>query len=288
MEQGWGHREGYVGGDNADGGHVKLYYQCWCPPEEARSVIVAVHGVGGHSGLYTEVAQWLAAHGHAIFAPDLRGHGRSGGLRGHADDWGQIRGDIGRFVAWVQEEEPDLPLFLYAHSMGTIVGLDYVLHRPEGIRGLIISAAPLGEFDVSSFVVAAGRVASQIWPRMKLNSGAGNLDIHDATRVEEVVTRYLADPMNIRVATVRLADEFLRTIDYINEHAGDLHLPLLMIHGGEDEISPIEPAHRFFEGVASEDKHWDVYPGVYHQVHWGPDRIRILDDIRGWIVQHGG
>ena len=86
--------------------------------DEARAVLVLVHGYGEHSGRYGNLVKPLAELGYAIYAFDLRGHGESPGQRGHIMGWGDYREDLQRFLHHVQELEKDRPLFLYGHSMG--------------------------------------------------------------------------------------------------------------------------------------------------------------------------
>jgi pimeloyl-ACP methyl ester carboxylesterase len=52
------------------------------PGVARRGSILLVHGLGEHSGRYAGVAERLAAHGLAVRSYDLRGHGRSEGVRG--------------------------------------------------------------------------------------------------------------------------------------------------------------------------------------------------------------
>lgn len=76
---------------------VPLYCQCW-RPNMPRGVVALLHGIGGHSGLFDDVGRYLADDGLSVCAMDLRGHGRSGGQRGHIDAWSDYRDDLGVLV----------------------------------------------------------------------------------------------------------------------------------------------------------------------------------------------
>ena len=56
---------------------------------------------------------------------DLRGHGRSPGLRGHIDGWEDYREDLQSFLQWSPTWEPARPRFVLGHSMGSLVVLDF-------------------------------------------------------------------------------------------------------------------------------------------------------------------
>ena len=58
-----------------------LYEQCWLPDAEPSAAVVVVHGINEHSGRYARLAGDLTRHGYAVYAMDLRGHGRSEGDR---------------------------------------------------------------------------------------------------------------------------------------------------------------------------------------------------------------
>ena len=107
---------------------ARLYFQHWWPEAGPQAVVVLIHGIGEHSGRFRRLVQALVSRGHAVYALDLRGHGRSPGQRGHLMAWTEYREDVRAFVSTVAAREPGRPLFTYGHSMGGLIVLDYVLH----------------------------------------------------------------------------------------------------------------------------------------------------------------
>src|SRR5215217_3713809 len=94
-------------------GGLPLYYQSWLPGKpQSRAVLVNLHGLGDHSGLYLNLAQHFPARGVRLYGFDMRGNGRSPGQRAYLQRWEEYRGDLDAFVGCVREWEPDLPLFL--------------------------------------------------------------------------------------------------------------------------------------------------------------------------------
>ena len=85
--------------------------------------------------------------------------------------WEEYREDLRRFVATVRSEEGDLPLFLLGNSLGGLIVLDYALHHPEGLRGVIAVSPPLGRLGVPAPLLALGRVLSRVWPRFSIRTG---------------------------------------------------------------------------------------------------------------------
>ena len=95
------HRESTI--QAVDG--LDLYCQCWRPEEEIRGVLAIVHGFGEHSGRYLNVVNHLVPKGFAVYGFDLRGHGRSAGQRGHINQWGEYRQDLGVFLGFVGDKK---------------------------------------------------------------------------------------------------------------------------------------------------------------------------------------
>ncbi len=63
-------------------GGIDLYYQSWEPEGEVRGILAIVHGLGAHSGRYSNVVKQLVPQQYAVYSFDLRGHGRSPGSSG--------------------------------------------------------------------------------------------------------------------------------------------------------------------------------------------------------------
>ena len=101
---------------------AELFWQHW-RPTHPHAVLINVHGLGDHSGLYPTIAEWFPPRGVAVYALDTRGNGRSPGRRGHVDRWEVYREDLRRFVRLVHDKEGILPVLL-GHSLGGLMVLD--------------------------------------------------------------------------------------------------------------------------------------------------------------------
>src|SRR3989338_2702184 len=117
------------------GDGLKLYEQAWLPDKEEKAAVVVVHGYAEHSGRYGRVAGYLNQAGYAVYAFDLRGHGRSEGRRAYAESFDEYLDDVGIFLGRVKSEEAKKPVFLLGHSLGgTIAALFAITRRPD-IKG---------------------------------------------------------------------------------------------------------------------------------------------------------
>lgn len=94
-----------------------------------RAVVCLVHGLGEHSSRYAHVAEVFTKEGFVLFAFDQRGHGKSGGARGHFSSADDFMNDIDLFLEQVRSQYPGLPLILYGQGLGGIFVLHHSLNR---------------------------------------------------------------------------------------------------------------------------------------------------------------
>jgi alpha-beta hydrolase superfamily lysophospholipase len=260
-----------------------LYGQGWEPEGECRAVLAIVHGVGEHSGRYMNVVNRVVPCGFAAYGFDQRGHGRSPGRRGHINKWADYREDLRAFLQWTRERQSGRALFLYGHSMGALVVLDYALRHPEGLRGTIVSGAPLEPAGVAKpHLVFMARLLSRIWPTFPL---ALRLERAALSRDDAVVAAYAADPLVHDRTTARWGAESLATVAWVNAHARDLRMPVLILHGEADRINSAAGSRRFFDAVTFPDKTLQIYPGTYHEPHNDIGHDRVLDDVEEWMME---
>ncbi len=274
------HQEGTFNGY----GNLELFYQSWLPDSPLKAVIVLVHGLGEHSGRYPHVVNHLVPQGFGIYALDHRGHGRSAEkLCAHVMDWAEYRGDLEKFIQFVRGQQPDAPLFLMGHSMGGLIVLNYTLHHPEGLPGVIASAPAVGAVDANPLLLFVGRILSRIKPDFCLDS---QLDVNGLSRIPEVVQAYQDDPLVTGKVSARWSTEFMAAIDWTRQHAAELQPPLLIIHGGDDTLVPPEGSRIFFDLVAHGDKERIVYPGGYHENHNDLHHEQVTADLERWLTAH--
>jgi len=265
-------------------GDVKLYFQKWKPRSETRAVVAIVHGVGEHSGRYQNLLEPMTAARFVVYGYDQRGHGRSPGQRVFINNWSEYRDDLNAFVHFIQEQEPGKPIFLYCHSMGTMVGLDYLLHTPEGIKGAILSGTPFESTGaVKPILITLANVMSRVVPGFSMNLG---LDITALSRDERVVRAYANDPLVSRMATARWGTEYLKTTAWVREHVSEITVPTFFIHGEADRISVAQAVANKVKEIHQAEKTLIIYPGGYHEPHNDYGFPGAVGNVVDWLNQH--
>jgi alpha-beta hydrolase superfamily lysophospholipase len=268
----------------ADG--LELFRQHWRPASRpVRAVLINVHGIGDHSSLYPTLPEHFVPRGWAVHAFDLRGNGRSHGRRGHIHRWSELRDDLHCFLALVREEEAGRPLFLLGNSLGGLIVLDYALHHPTGLRGVIALSPPLGRIGTPAWLLTLGRALSHVWPGFTLETG---LDLSNLSRDTAVRDAIVSDPLFHRKGSARLAAEVLATASALRRSAARFSVPLLLLHGGADRMVFPDGSRAFFDTVGQRDKRYLEYPGAYHALLADLDRDRVLEDVEHWMEERLG
>ncbi len=132
-------KEWYTPSANGDG----RIYNCMYTPDSImpKAIMVIVHGMSGHSGQYTSFCEELNKKGYVASAIDLQGHGRSQNIPGYfgKNGWYYMQNDLRRHIKMVRDAFPDLPIFLFGHSMGSFMVRSYVVRFTDDVDAMIIS-----------------------------------------------------------------------------------------------------------------------------------------------------
>ncbi len=112
-------------------GGLGLFFQVWLPESTPLAALAIVHGMGDHSGRFSRLVLPLVEQGFAAYGFDLRGYGRSPGIRGHINSFSEYREDVRLFLQFISVQQPGVLRFLMGYSLGSGIVLDYVHPRSE-------------------------------------------------------------------------------------------------------------------------------------------------------------
>lgn len=260
-----------------------VFYRHWTV-EDPRAVVLLVHGLGEHGGRYQHVAEALASRGIASFAPDHPGHGRSAGRRCHIRSFGDYFAPLDALRDAVDDRYPGLPCFIVGHSMGGLITGNYLLGRQQRFIGAAFSGAAFEvEEPPGALALFINRLLAILWPTL----GVLQLDPSQVSRDPEVVQRYMDDPLvHDGKISARLAVELFAAMAALQAHRGELELPLLVLHGEGDVMTPAEGSRRFAAAVGSGDCSLRIYPSLYHEIFNEPEREQVLTDLLDWLDAH--
>ena len=259
---------------------LNLQGQGWEPEAETSAVVCLVHGLGEHCGRYGHVAEAFNQAGYALVSFDLRGHGRSGGKRGHAPNYPALMDDISQLLETAKERYPNVPVFLYGHSLGGNLVLHYGLRRLPKLAGVIASAPMLRmATPPPTWKLMSARALRALRVPLALPNG---LNTNDLARDPEVVRAYRDDPLTHDRITPTLVLEMIRNGEWNMAHATDLPCSLLLMHGSADRITSAK-ASREFALRADAACTLKIWRGFFHELHNDPGKKDVLSFVLEWM-----
>jgi alpha-beta hydrolase superfamily lysophospholipase len=265
--------------------NICLFAQAWAPDGDIKAVLTLVHGIGEHSGRYESVGMMLNIEGYALLGMDLRGHGKSEGSRGHFT-FEEGLDDIDLMLSQARELFPGKPIFLYGHSMGGLLVLDYAMKRPvDALQGLIVTSPALGTATpVPGWKINLARVMKTINPSMTMDNG---LDVSAISHNPGVVAAYKSDPLVHPLISARLGWDLLQTGPWLIEHAAEFPaVPILLMQGNADRIVDPAATRKFAKTVKKADITFQLWEGGYHEMHNEPNRDEVFNVMLHWLDRY--
>jgi alpha-beta hydrolase superfamily lysophospholipase len=261
----------------------KLYFQDWLTEQELKGAICLVHGLGEHSGRYSHWAGLLNQAGYSVISYDLRGHGKSGGQRGHILSFNDYLNDTDLLVKEARDRYPDAPQFLYGHSLGGIIVTNYVLRRKPKLTGVVVTAlSNKTSLQEQKVKVLLSRILGSVVPKMSMSTG---LIPSTISRDPEVEEKYINDPLVHHQASLSFAKSSLDAIAWSEQHASEWTLPVLFMHGEMDKLGYAEGSREFAAKIKG-DCTIKIWPGMFHEVHNEPEKDQVFDYLRNWLDSH--
>jgi alpha-beta hydrolase superfamily lysophospholipase len=258
----------------------KLYAQTWSPASDIKAVVTLIHGFGEHCLRYKPYISYFIDAGIAFFGYDQQGHGQSEGKRGTILSYESLLDDVEAAIQKTRELFPNIPHFIYGHSMGGGVALNYLLRRSPELTGGIITSPWLALTKEPSKVLKnLVAVLQKYLPNVTINSG---LDTKYISTVEKEVEKYNADSLNHGRISFRLFYEINRSGLWAIENTGKLKIPILLMHGLADQITSPDASQKASLGNPEyiDFKRWE---GKYHELHNESNRPEIAAFVMDWI-----
>jgi len=264
---------------------MKLSGYLWEPKEKPKALINLVHGFGEYSERYDHWAMRFVEKGFAVHAIDYRGHGKSDGRRGHINKFEDFLNDIDVLVRESQKIFPDIPQFIYGHSLGGNIVTNYILRRENNFKGSIISSPWYKlSFDLSGLMLALARIMNKVYPKFTQKS---NLEVKALSHDEKVVDNYISDPLVHEKISARMFFEIFKAGHWVLENADKLNLPVLIQHGNGDNITSYEASKEFYGSAKhlKKDIEYKEWEGSYHELHNELNKDEIFDFVHNWLEQ---
>ena len=265
---------------------LQLYTVTYTPDESPKAHLVLVHGYAEHAGRYAHVIEAIRSEGYAVYTIDHRGHGQSEGERAYFDTLAQPIDDLKQFVNNIQAANGNPPLFMLGHSMGALIALSFALQHNFELKGLILSGIPLtADLATSPVLISIAKILNIVAPKLPLADAA---PINELSTDPTIARAFAADPLNwkekMRVRMGMTMRDYARAARASN--MTPLKMPLLVLHGADDKISPPSGTQWVYDHAPSTDKTIKIYPDMKHEILNEIDRASVLSDITAWLDAH--
>jgi alpha-beta hydrolase superfamily lysophospholipase len=261
---------------------LNLFGRAWISQSpQPKGLLYLIHGLGEHSGRYADLADVLNQSGYHLVGFDLRGHGLSEGPRGHTPEYGMLLDDVERLIIESNNRFSfKLPEFLYGHSLGGNIVINYGLQRKRSFMGFIVTS-PLLEttFEPPQAKLFAAKVFSQIMPSLTLKNG---LETEALSRDEAIVQAYKDDPYVHDKLSAQLGYQMLQMGKYALSRGSDWEHSLLLMHGTADRICSA-PASQIFARATGEKVDLVLWEDNYHELHNDLDKHKVIRKMVQWL-----
>ncbi len=272
----------------ADGLEIVTF--AWTDVDAPIGVVQLAHGLAEHSARYDRLAHALNDAGYVVYSLDHRGHGRSGqddlGNFGEAGFDGLIA-DMVQFGEQLTAENPDLPLFLIAHSMGSFAAQSVLLQHSDLYAGVVLSGSTALD------VLAAGMAdAPQPAGLEAFNAGFEHRTGYEwLSRDEAEVDLYVADPWcGFETPPDTIPMLFARAGDLAAPLGIRADLPMLIASGSDDPLAGggqlVELLAQRYRDAGLTDVTLIVYPQARHEIFNETNRDEVTADVVEWLNSH--
>jgi len=247
-----------------------------------KAVVCLVHGFGEHCMRYDHLGKWLLEREIAMVSFDQRGHGQSGGKKGHTPSYDTLLDDIEGLLSQAQGHFGlDVPLILYGHSMGgNLVGNFQMKRKHAQIKGVILSSPWIElKVEIPKWKLTIGKMMRKMHPAF---SQSADLDANLLSYNEETVRAYESDPLVHNEISAEMALSLQEAGKWLADGSFEVDVPMLVMQGEDDAIIDPEAVYAFFEKLKG-DKKLKKWPLCKHEIHNEYDYEQVFEYIYDWI-----
>ncbi len=260
-----------------DGAHL---FVCELGDPHASRTLVVVHGYGEHGGRYLDRMERFAAAGYRVLIPDVRGHGRSDGRRGHVMTFSTYVNDLR--TVFQQVHTPAERTAIFGHSHGGLIVARYLTMGGNDVAAAALSSPLFGlAIKAPGWKVAAGRALSRVAPKASLPS---EIKAEDVSSNPDTVRDYATDPLVHHVVNARWFTEAMLHIEAAFDGATAVSVPTLVMQAAEDRLVDAEASRRWADRCATAS--YERIDGAYHELLFERDGARHAERIAAFFDEH--
>jgi alpha-beta hydrolase superfamily lysophospholipase len=297
----------------ADPDGFEIFVYKWAPDDPAsaiKGIVQIAHGAAEHALRYERFGKFLNEAGYVVYANDHRGHWKSTGTLDKAgiagtDCWNGIVKDVKQLSDVIRQEYPDLPLFLFGHSMGSLIAQQYMQHWGDQVQAVVLSGTfgSLGD-EIGGVIAMANQMIqaegadspSPIFDGMFAGFNEpfepGKTGFEWLSRDEAEVQQYVDDPWCGFPFSNRLVRDFLAGGVEIwrpeNEARIPKDLPILIASGERDPVggpglASVQALIDRYHAQGLTKVTLRLYPEARHEILNETNRDQVQRDVVDWL-----
>lgn len=257
-----------------------LIGRVWAPEGRPHAVVCIVHGIGEHSGRYNLWAKRFCEQGVLVYSVDLRGHGLSEGRRGHVDHLNNYLDDISSLIRLVKHNWDELPVFLYGHSMGGSLVLNYLLRKRQDFAGAVITSPWLKLVNPpSAFVCKAAAMLNHFFPKMVFGTGIKASQLSSDVEKQKSSSE---DKLMHHKISVRLFNELNAANDFVLQRASRFVIPMFFAHGSADSLTDFSTTRDLADKIGGNASFYGAR-NMRHELHFEPVADDLFFFLNSWM-----
>jgi alpha-beta hydrolase superfamily lysophospholipase len=292
-----------------------IFVYKWAPASgKAHAVVQIAHGMAEHSARYERFAKALTSAGYIVYANDHRGHGKTAGTLDKAGIYAKEDGfrvvieNMHQLTEIIKKENHKLPVFLFGHSMGSLLAQGYMPLYGKEIAGCILSGTAGPAIPLTTVGREIARIISLFKGRdtksnllNTLSFGAFNnafkpnrTDFDWLSRDNEEVDKYINDPWCGFVCTAGFFFDLAKGLLWA-QSANTMKLipadlPIYLYAGAKDpvggETKTIRNLISIYQKNGIKDVTWKFYENARHETLNETNRDEVTKDVIAWLKAH--
>jgi alpha-beta hydrolase superfamily lysophospholipase len=245
---------------------------------EPRGGVTVVHDVGEHGGRYLELARVLAEAHCAVALPDMRGHGKSEGRRGHSAGFKEVLRDLEAVQDHLAYRLPVAPKVLLGVGTGAVQAAAYALERPGTLAGLVLVAPRLTpRFQPP----ASPSGLMKLFKKLPASApGRLGFDVEQLFADSDARLAFAKDAQVHDVISLSACEAAHALAERVRGAAREMAVPLLVLYGAEDRACDVGSLRAVFPAGAK----FQAVPAARERVLHDAGSVEAHAAIREFVV----
>lgn len=287
-----------------------IYKKQWSV-EQPQKIVYIIHGMSEHIERYDRFAKALNQEGYAVMGMDLRGHGQTAGniesigFFAEKNGWDIVKQDLLEDLKTIQLENPNMPIILFGHSMGSFFARTIAMENPNLVQAYVWSGTsghpgwkgvvgkPVAKF--LAFILGKKKRSPLLMGmtyanfNRRIKNATSNFDWLSRDKAE--VEKYEQDPFCIQIFTNQFFVDLAEGVMCINRSkfyaSINKEVPYLLIAGEDDPVGnygkgPQEVLNKMTE-VGIKNCNLKLYPQGRHELLNDTCRDEVTNDVIDWL-----